>query len=133
MVGERGQGGHPLKAGAAAIQPGVSEMVVEPARSEDVVLASFCPCGLEAGPVGLLRRRPKADPHPGRDRAANRSLSRYHSPAKGRNQARPSYGAGTSGNFSFARTGASPPASHAPAWVPSWVISATPVPQQPIA
>ena len=27
-------------------------------------------------------------------------MSRYHSPAIGRNQARPSYGAGTSGNFS---------------------------------
>ena len=57
--------------------------------------------------------------------------SRYHSPTTGRNHGRPSYGAGTSGNLSRVRAGASPPASHSPTCVPMCVISATPVPQQP--
>ena len=38
----------------------------------------------------------------GLDRAARRSWRRNHSPATGRNQGRPSYGAGTSGNVSAA-------------------------------
>ena len=40
-----------------------------------------------------------------RERAASRSWSRNHSPAKGRNQGCPSYGAGTSGKSSRASTG----------------------------
>ena len=87
------------------------------------------PPARDAPPPRLTAGQPAFDA----SRAASRSFAFQYSPASGRNHARPSYGAGTSGNDSDAISGGAPPPTHSATRIPSQGMTATPAPQQPVA